>query len=83
LNDSINASRSDDFSRAESNASGAHARRGKWKAISQFGNRFDVRRHDLNNLLTSILCNAGLAAESLPPDHDARKLLRDLPDADL
>ena len=34
--------------------------------------------HDLNNILTAVLGNAGLAAEMLAEDHPARSLLRDL-----
>lgn len=34
--------------------------------------------HDLNNLLTVVLGNASLAAETLPPDHPSKRLLGDL-----
>ena len=34
--------------------------------------------HDANNLLTTILCNAGLALRELPPEHAARASIQDI-----
>jgi K+-sensing histidine kinase KdpD len=51
------------------------AKRAKAEAIATLAGGL---AHDLNNLLTGVLGNASLVADSLPFDHPSRNLLKDL-----
>lgn len=52
-----------------------HAQRAKAEAIATLAGGL---AHDLNNLLTGVLGNASLVADSLPVHHPSRKLLSEL-----